>query len=188
MTTATTGRNREEAARAAEADHFNDVGLCQQQVRFWFDAPSVGDVDHDGLPDAEDGWKSEPLAARIPATDRQPPRGTPATFAGGSRDAWHRAMNLGNGLVRSTDYLDGRYTPGRVGTGTIAQVERALGVTYVGSSTTMSGLTIPVPPKAPTRITEVRKLLQVARTVAKDAGNTRRVNRISKALEALPWR
>lgn len=181
-------RNREQAARAAEADNFNDVGMCQQQTRQWFDAPSVGDVDHDGKPDAEDGWKSEPTSARIPASDRTPPRGTPATFSGGSADAWHRAMNLGNGLVRSTDFRDGKWSPGHVGTGTIAEVERALGVTYVGSSTTMSGLPIPTPPKTPTRVRDARELLRAARDVAKANGQKRRVERISKALELLPWK
>lgn len=181
-------RNREEAARVAEADHFNEVGLCQQQTRFWLDAPSIGDFDGDGLPDAEDGWKSEPLSARIPASDRKPPRGTPASFTGGSKDAGHRALNLGNGLVRSTDFLNGKWSPGHVGTGPIAQVEAALGVTYVGSSTTMNGHPIPLAPKTSTRIREARILLRQARKVAKDKGQARRVNRISKALDILPWK
>lgn len=181
-------RNREEAARVAEADNFNDVGMCQQQTRFWLDAPSIGDFDGDGMPDAEDGWKSEPLAARIPPSDRKPPRGTPGSFTGGSKDAGHRTLNLGNGLMRSTDFLNGRYTPGRVGTGTIDEIERALGVTYVGSSTTMNGQPIPLAPKTPTRVREARALLRKAREVAKDSGNTRRVNRISKALDILPWK
>lgn len=181
-------RNREEAARVAENDHFNDPGQCQLQTRMWFDAASVGDFDGDHLPDAEDGWKSEPVSARIPASERKPPRGTPASFLGGSRDAGHRAMNLGNGLVRSTDYLDGRWSPGHVGTGTIAQIENALGVTYVGSSTTMNGQPIPLPPKTPTRVREARVLLKQALEIAKDKNQTRRVRRIRQALELLPWK
>lgn len=181
-------RNREEAARVAEADQFNDVGMCQQQTRFWLDAPSIGDFDGDGTPDAEDGWKSEPLTARIPASDRKPPRGTPASFTGGSKDAGHRALNLGNGFVRSTDFLDGKWTPGHVGTGTIAEVEASLGVTYVGSSTTMNGQPIPLAPKTPTRVREARALLREARADAKDRGQVRRVNRISRALNILPWK
>lgn len=182
-------RNREEAARAAEATHFNKVNTCQLQTRLWFDAPSVGDHDGDGRADAEDGWKSEPLWARLEG-ERKPPRGTPASFLGGSSDDGHRAMNLGDGFVRSTDF-DGatkKYKPGVTGTGTIAQVEAALGVKYVGSSTTMDGIEIPKPPKTPTRITEARGLLRAAREIAKDKGQKRRVSRISHALEMLPWR
>lgn len=181
-------RNREQAARAAEADNFNDEGQCQFQTRTWFDAPSVGDFDGDHLPDAEDGWKSEPESARIPASDRKPPRGTPASFLGGSKDAGHRAMNLGNGFVRSTDYFNGKWAPGHVGTGTIAQVEAALGVVYVGSSTTMNGQPIPLAPKTPTRVSEGRALFKEARAIAKDKGQDRRVARLSKALEEAPWR
>lgn len=176
-------RNREQAARTAEAQEFNQVGMCQMVTRTWFDAPSVGDVDHDGDGDAVDGWKSEPLATRHPG-DVNPPRGVPVSWAGGSRGHGHRAISLGGGIIRSTDAGG----PGRCATVPLEWVEQNWGMTYLGWSETISGLPIPPAPKVPTRVREARALLREARTVAKEAGNTRRADRISRALAILPWK
>lgn len=176
-------RDREQAARAAEAQKFNQVGMCQMVTRMWFDAPSVGDVDKDGDGDAVDGWKSEPTSARH-AGDRNPPRGVPVSWSGGSRGHGHRAISLGNGKIRSTDAGGA----GECATVELGWVEKTWGMTYLGWSDTISGLEIAKPPKLPTRVTEARALLRAAREVAKDDGNRRRVRRISNALELLPWR
>ena len=50
----------------------------------------------------EDGWKSEPAKYKHPG-DRNPPRGVPVSYLGGSHDNGHRAVSLGNGKIRSTD-------------------------------------------------------------------------------------
>lgn len=141
--------NREQAARLAEASKTNKPGTCQLWTRDRFDAPSAGDQDGDKDADAVDGWKSEPVSARH--FDRNPPRGVPVAFKGGSKGYGHRAVSLGGGRIRSTDMSNGRYAPGKVGTATIAQIEAAMGVEYLGWTPTISGIMIPLPlaPKPP---------------------------------------
>lgn len=136
-------RNREEAAKAAEATTTNIPGRCQEVTRGYFNAPSAGDQDHDGDFDAYDGWLSEPVATRHPF-DRNPPRGVPVSF----RNRYgHRAISLGGGRIRSTDMgPDGRYCPGVVSTVTIEQIERAMAVEYLGWTPTIDGCLIPMPP------------------------------------------
>ena len=137
-------RNREDAARVAEADNFNDPGMCQQQTRNWFNAPSAGDQDKDGDADAVDGWKSEPMSARHEG-DRNPPRGVPVSWSGGSSGHGHRAISLGGGNIRSTD-AGGR---GKVATVKLDWVEKNWGMKYLGWSETITGQVIPLPPPPP---------------------------------------
>lgn len=137
-------RNREEAALAAEATETNVPNTCQLVTRGWFDVPSVGDFDGDGAADAEDGWKSEPEHAKHYG-DRNPPRGTPVSYLGGSRDNGHRAISLGNGKIRSTDAGG----TGRVATVPLDWPEKNWGLKYVGWSETMDGIEIPLPPPPP---------------------------------------
>jgi hypothetical protein len=182
-------RNREEAAKVAEADEHNIPYACQLQTREWFDAPSAGDVDGDGAADAEDGWKREPASAK--RFDRNPPRGTPVTWLGGSKDNGHRAMSLGNGRIRSTDAGG----TGRIKTVDLDWVERNWGLSYAGWSTTINGYEIPTPPEAPapkpkppTRVSRARKLLVEAHDRAKKNNQKVRKAAILKALRALPHR
>lgn len=185
-------RNREEAAKAAEAWKTNVPGTCQFVTRTWFDAPSVGDFDGDNSSDAEDGWKAEPFSAKH--FDRKPPRGVPVAFLGGSRDNGHRAISMGNGMIRSTDFngLTRRWAPGMVGTGTLAEVERAMNCPYAGWSETMSGIQVPLPPapeppKPPqTKVNKARQLLKAAKKIALKKGEKRRAAVIQKALDVLP--
>jgi len=144
--------NREEAARRAEATHTNRVNRCQEVTRGYFGAPSAGDQDKDGDFDAYDGWLSEPISARRPG-DRKPPRGVPVSF---KNRHGHRAISLGQGHIRSTDMgPDGTYRPGVVSTVTLSQIERAMGVEYLGWSTTIDGIPIPLPPAPkPTRVSK----------------------------------
>lgn len=135
---ANTTYNREQAAKRAEANTTNLPGLCQKWTRQLFGAPAVGDVDGDGDSDAVDGWKSEPERFRH-FGDRNPPRGVPVAWAGGSRGFGHRAISLGAGAVRSIDIN------GRVGTVNLGWFERNWGMRYLGWSETMSGLYIPKP-------------------------------------------
>lgn len=140
-------RTRDEAVKAALNTNFNVPGTCQLTVRGWFDSPSVGDFDGDGAADAEDGWKSEPQQARH--SDRNPPRGVPVSYVGGSHDFGHRAISLGNGKIRSTDAGGS----GRVATVDLDWPEKVWGLKYVGWSETIDGLAIPKPPPPPpTRI------------------------------------
>lgn len=190
-------RNREEAAQAAEKDQTNIVGTCQLATRTWHNAPSAGDRDRDGDADAVDGWLSEPAATKHYG-DRNPPRGTPVAFKGGGKGYGHRAESLGNGKIRSTDMSDDglRYQPGNVGTTTIANIERAMGVTYLGWSATITGQLIPLPaspvkqPKAPkpknNNVTKARDLLLKAERWAKKQDKKQREAQIKKARKTLP--
>lgn len=138
-------RNREEAAKSAELQRTNKPGTCQLWTRTRFDAPSAGDRDGDRDADAVDGWKSEPLSKKH--YDRNPPRGVPVAFSGGSRGFGHRAVSLGGGRIRSTDMYNNRYKAGVVGTTTILDIERSMGVHYLGWSETITGTLIPLPHK-----------------------------------------
>jgi hypothetical protein len=178
-----TMRNREEAAQAAEATVTNTPDACQAQTRAWFDAPSVGDYDGDGAADAEDGWKSEPSEYKHPG-DRNPPRGVPVSYVGGSHDNGHRAISLGNGKIRSTD-AGGR---GVVATVPLDWPEKAWGLTYVGWSETCDGYYIPLPPPPapPTRgprVDEALTDLQRAERHAPDG--TKRDTLLKHAIKVL---
>lgn len=183
-------RNREEAVKAALADKTNTPRYCQLVTRLWFDAPSAGDVDGDGAADAEDGWKREPAAAR--RFDRNPPAGVPVTWLGGSQDNGHRAISLGNGMIRSTDAAG----IGKIGTVPLRWVEDNWGMAYAGWSTTMNGYEIPLAPeqpkpapqKPPTLVEKARKRLVEALELARKKNNKKRAKAILRALRALPKR
>lgn len=163
-------RNREQAARAAEATVHNVPGFCQGQVSIWFDAPVAGDYDGDGAADAEDGWKKEPLKYRH--TSKDAPRGVPGAALGGSHDNGHRFISLGGGIWRSTDFngTTNRYERGICGNGTVDQICNAMGVVWAGWSETMNGVLIPMPPP-PSRGAGVDKALAEAKTVRKRLNN-----------------
>jgi hypothetical protein len=181
-------RNREEAVQAALADKTNTPRFCQLVTRTWFNAPSAGDVDADGAADAEDGWKREPASAR--RFDRNPPRGVPVTWLGGSEDNGHRAISLGNGMIRSTDAGGA----GKIATVPLSWVEKNWGMSYAGWSTTMNGHLIPLPPqvvekpKKPTLVEKAREKLVEAHMNAREKGLKGRAAAIRKALDALPKR
>lgn len=137
--------NREQAAKRAENYTRFGTGMCQLWTRTVFGADSAGDRDGDGDADAVDGWRSEPDAHKH-FGDRNPPRGVPVSFNGGSRGFGHRAVSLGNGRIRSTDMSGSIYMPGVVGTTTIRDIEKAMGVNYLGWSNTITGKMIPMPP------------------------------------------
>jgi hypothetical protein len=185
-------RNREEAARAAEATHFNHVGWCQMVVHDYYLAPSVGDFDGDGAADAEDGWKSEP--DKYKHFDHHPPRGVPVSFLGGSHDNGHRAISLGNGVIRSTDFssISRSYAPGMVGNGSLDQVAHAMGVTYAGWSESIDGIYIPLPPDQHPKPTPKTRGFRIKGAIIKlraalkhTKSGTPRHHRIQKALNWL---
>jgi hypothetical protein len=128
-------RTAEQAAKRAEALTINKPGMCQQWTRDLYGAPSVGDVDKDGDADAVDGWKKE----KKKHTDRNPPRGAVVSWSGGKRGYGHRAISLGDGMVRSTD-AGGE---GRVATVPLGWIEKNWGLKYEGWSETVSGIDIP---------------------------------------------
>lgn len=167
--------NREQAARRAEASTKASVGMCQAWTRGIYGAPSVGDVDLDGDADAVDGWRAESPENRH-AGDRHPPRGVPLAWKGGSKGHGHRAISLGNQMVRSID-VDG---PGTVGTVKLSWFEEHWNMDYLGWTDTISNIKIPIPapkivtpPKTPKRKTN----LEIAREVIQGKwgnGNERR--------------
>lgn len=127
----------------------NKKGTCQEVTRGWFGVPSVGDYDHDGDADANDGWESEPESAKH-IGDRNPPAGVPLYFKDKGRVGFgHRCGSLGDGnlgcgnMARSTDMLPTKYAPGITSTTTIEEIEEHMGLEYVGWSETMDGVLIP---------------------------------------------
>lgn len=150
-------KSREDAAKSAESSKINVPGTCQLWTRTQFGASSAGDQDRDGDADAVDGWKSEPTSARHPG-DRNPPRGVPVAFSGGSKGFGHRAVSLGGGKIRSTDMTATGYKAGVVGTTTIAQIEHSMRVTYLGWSDTITGVTIPGAPRKPWVSAAIKRL------------------------------
>ncbi len=176
--------DREEIAQRAEAARTNEPGTCQLWARTMAGAPSAGDVDRDGDYDAVDGWKKEPESAKH--YDRNPPRGVPVAFSGGSRGYGHRAISLGGGKIRSTDMSSTGYRSGVVGTTTIEQIERSMGVHYSGWSSTFSALPIPLPgPAKQTRPDRGENVNVAIRKLAKAKGSGQRGTLIERAKAAL---
>lgn len=196
-------RTSHQAAEVANEQHANVVGTCQFNVRTWFNAPSVGDVDKDGDADAVDGWESEPKKYRV--LSREPDLsegGMPIAFSGGSRGFGHRAFLMRKGLIRSTDMQSNRYSPGVTSTVSaptsseaIAIIERAMGVSYLGASKTIDGNLIPnfkqvtpTPPVAQTRglrVDRALRKLRKARAVALEHHNTMRVKLLTASINSL---
>jgi hypothetical protein len=148
-----------------------------------FGAPSAGDRDNDKDADAVDGWLSEPYAHRHPG-DRNPPRGVPVAWSGGRNGYGHRAVSLGNGMVRSTDAP----TRGRVGTVHISWFEKNWGLKYLGWSSTITGEVIPMPPppEPPSRGARVDDSLQkLRRAERKAADGSRRETLLGRAINVL---
>jgi hypothetical protein len=175
--------NRQQAVERAVTSHRNTPNTCQFWTRTIFGVPSVGDFDHDGAADAEDGWKSEPARYKHPG-DRRPPAGVPVSYLGGSADNGHRAISLGNGMIRSTD-AGGR---GIVATVPLDWPEKNWGLRYVGWSESCDGVLIPLPPKPPVLPDMVREAIRAAREAKQQ---TKRVNQpvrrkgIRAAIQAL---
>ena len=60
-----------------------------------------------------------------------PPRGA-LVFIRSGNPAGHVILSLGNGQAISTDYWQGRYSPGRLGQGSVADIARAMGGPVLG--------------------------------------------------------
>lgn len=175
--------NRKDAVKRALDSHTNVPNTCQLWTRNIFGVPSVGDYDGDGAADAEDGWKSEPDAHKHPG-DRHPPAGVPVSYGGGSHDNGHRAVSLGNGMIRSTDAP----RVGFIGTVPLDWPEKNWGLRYLGWSNTCDGVLIPmppppkkpepapapVPPKAMTRGKRIDAALQALNATTAKPGTARR--------------
>lgn len=158
---------RDQAARRAEASSRNEPGMCQAWTRGIYGAPSVGDIDRDGDADAVDGWRAEDKDARRPG-DRNPPRGVPLSWSGGRAGHGHRAISLGNRKVRSIDIG----SPGRVGTVDLDFFEDEWNLKYLGWTTTISGIAIPLgiveaprPNPKPVKVPAKKSIDQLAREV-----------------------
>lgn len=190
-------RTSAEAIHVACAQEENVEGTCELNVREWFNAPSVGDVDHDGDSDAVDGWESEPKAYRY--TSREPDLiGVPMSFHGGRLGYGHRALLMNKGHIRSTDMLNNRYAAGHTSTviapttsEAIAIIEHSMGVVYTGVSKTIQGQLIPnfaqhtvKPPKPQTRGKRIdRSLRRLRKAQAKKGSN--RAGLIAAAIKLL---
>lgn len=178
-----------EAIAEAMAATTNEVGMCQKVTREWFNAPSAGDQDQDGDFDAVDGWLSEPLEARHP-NDRTPRIGYPVSYAGGANGHGHRAIYIGNGLIRSTDAP----LRGRVGTVELGYPERYWGHRYLGWSETIDGLKIPTDavvdpdrrePRKGTKLYKALNKIRDARDLAKKKGQREKVVHLNLIIQEL---
>lgn len=169
-------QNRDEAVKRALAKKTNSPGMCQQITRSYYDAPSAGDRDGDRDADANDGWAAEPHSARH-AGDRNPPVGVPLYFMAPGRFG-HRTISVADGGVnRSSDFNEKtkRYEAGVMGTGTIAEIEKAMNYKYVGWSSTITGFPIPLAPKPvrrKQRPANIRKALDALRSESKKANGS----------------
>lgn len=200
-------RTSHEASLVANAQHSNTPGTCQLVTRGWFNAPSVGDVDHDNDADAVDGWESEPKAYKV--FGRNPDLsqgGMPIAFSGGSRGFGHRAFLMKEGTIRSTDMRANHYSAGVTSTviadtssAAIAIIEEQMGVSYLGASKTISGQLIPnfkrhtpEPPRPQTRGARVdlslRKLRKAQAIAIRDKkwARARIIAASIKALMSIP--
>jgi hypothetical protein len=121
----------ETCARNAENDRTNDPGYCLQQVRLWCGANAR-------YGDAATAWRN--TNDRHPG-NRNPPRGAPVYWTGGTHGYGHIAMSLGNGKIRSTD-AGGR---GRVATVDLGWIERNWHLKYGGWAWDVNEQTIPHP-------------------------------------------
>lgn len=185
-----------EALAKAMSQTSNKPGTCQFVTRGWFEAESAGDQDKDGDYDAVDGWVSEPRSARHPG-DRNPPTGKPLRFAGGSKGYGHSCISRDDhGGARSTDMSNGHYLAGVTGNATIAEIERSMGVKYLGWSDTIDGEPIPKPAGVPqhqddpsmrrTKVSIAHRLIERALIRAEHDGLDKRADALRKALKHLP--
>jgi hypothetical protein len=188
-------QKRRVAIERARKKKTNVPGSCQKTVRDYFDAPSAGDQDRDKDFDANDGWQSEPLSARH--LDRNPPAGYPGYFKNRDGNGFgHRTLSLPGGRQRSTDFngKTKKWDKGKMGTGTIEEIEKAMGLVWVGWSTTISGHPIPSAkddeptPQSSTavgeRVNKAVKLLQ-EEVADKNGRNKRLVNNALKILQSI---
>jgi hypothetical protein len=88
-----------------------------------------------------------------------------------------------------------RFQAGNVGTSTIANIERAMGLTYLGWSSTITGQPIPLPPEAPApapkppksnSVTQARDLLLKAERWSRKVGRNTRAKKIREMLRVGP--
>ena len=190
-------QTRRVAIDRARKKKTNVPGSCQKTVREYYDAPSAGDQDGDKDADANDGWLSEPLSARH--LDRNAPAGYPGYYKNRDGSGFgHRDIGVPGGKRRSTDFngKTKKYDKGKMGTGTMEEIERAMGLVWVGWSTTIDGFEIPtgkdddLPPPPPTsglgeRVDKAVKLLK-AEINDKDGRHKRLVNNALKILLSIP--
>ena len=121
--------NAMRTARNAENDRTNVPGMCLVQVRTW-----AGIDARYGT--AAIAWFN--TNHRFPG-DRNPPRGAPVFWTGGSRGFGHIALSLGNGKIRSTD-VGGS---GNVATVDLGYIERNWHERYMGWAWDLNEVTIP---------------------------------------------
>ncbi|UUW92666.1 hypothetical protein [Pimelobacter simplex] len=158
---------RSQAIARALASRSYPRGMCYRWTREMFGLPAVGDVDRDGDADAVDGWKA---AKRWHLLDRKPPAGVPVFWSGGSAGHGHAAITVPGG-VRSIDV--GPTGFGSVGTVPLDWFERHWGLTYLGWSEDLGGVTIPTDPqpaapakRRPAYVRAARKAIALARKAA----------------------
>lgn len=176
------------------------IGQCMWRTRELYDAPAVGDFDHDGSADAEDGWKAARFKHPFDGDYNAVPRGVPFWWSGGSHDNGHVAPSTGAGRCMSTDIL----RPGFYDDVPLALIAQKWGLHPLGWTEDIGGVRVWTPPPAPkedpnmalladleavcrqhgaTRLRGVRVLLRAVRDNPK-AGPIRR-SRINTALAAL---
>lgn len=125
------------AQREHEKRSRNWHNCCAMFTRMAFGAPAIGDFDGDGVADAEDVWK----AAKKKHPTSNPgeiPRGVPVFWSGGSSDNGHAAVSRGQGTMWTTDLVRDGY----VDVANIADVKRKWGLTLLGWTEDINGITV----------------------------------------------
>ena len=107
----------------------NSPGMCLKYTRTWLEIASY-------YGDAATAWKH--CKKRHPG-DRNPPKGAPVLWTGGSHGYGHAALSMGGGKIRTTDAT----SSGQTSTQDLSYPERVWGLTYAGWAEDLNTVTIP---------------------------------------------
>lgn len=119
----------DQAVSNAKATTSCDAGMCLWQTQEWMQSPHV-------YPDATAQWHG---AARQHPGDRNPPRGAPVFYTGGSSGHGHACISLGDGKIRSTDCTSTYH----VSDTDLGWPERTWGLKYAGWTEDIGNVDVP---------------------------------------------
>lgn len=150
-------------------------GLCLMFVRMCFNVDPL-------YPDAITAWEQN--KARRRCTAKEARRGHAGFFRGGQHG--HVVLCLGNGRCLTND----TGAPGTINVAMIADIERAWGYVFLGDAASVNGEVAPAPKKRNRLTNRQWRLLHLrnARSRARQAGNTRRVARLTEWITAIEGR
>jgi hypothetical protein len=119
----------DQAVSNAKKTNYNDVGMCLWYTQEWLESPHA-------YPDATTQWKN---AQHRHAGDKNPPKGAPVFWTGGSKGYGHAAISLGGGRIRTIDCTYGGVT----NDADINWPGNSWGLPYAGWSEDIGGVDVP---------------------------------------------